>query len=56
MTIQKLGAAFIIGGLLIAFGAVGGMEQQPEASLLAQTLAAVSGLVLMFVGTRLIKE
>ncbi len=53
---NKIGAAFILGGLLIAFGAVGGMEQQPEASLLAQCLAAASGLFLMFVGTRLIKE
>jgi hypothetical protein len=53
---RKLGIAFFIGGLLIAFGAVGGMEYQPEASLLAQCLAAASGLFLMFVGTKLIEE
>ena len=52
---RKLGSAFFVGGLLIAFGAVGGMEHQPEASLLAQCLAAASGLFLMYVGTHLIK-
>lgn len=56
MTIQNLGAAFILGGLIIAFGAVGGMEYQPEASLILQCLAAISGLSLMYVGTKLIKE
>lgn len=56
MKIQQLGLAFILGGLLIAFGAVGGMEHQPKASLILQCLAAISGLSLMYVGTRLIKE
>ena len=53
---RNLGLAFFLGGLLIAFGAVGGMEQQPQASLLAQCLAAISGLILMYTGTKLIKE
>lgn len=56
MTIQRLGAAYIIGGLLLTMGAVGGMETQPEASLLMQCLAAISGLVLMYTGTKLIEE
>lgn len=56
MTQQKLGTAFILGGLLIAAGAVGGMDNQPEASLILQCLAAISGLSLMYVGTRLIGE
>jgi hypothetical protein len=34
-------------GFLCVLGAVGGMEQQPDAPLLAQTLIAVVGLVLM---------
>ena len=34
-------------GLLLVMGALGGMEQQPEAPLLAQTLIAVLGLALM---------
>ncbi len=53
---NKLGAAFIVGGLLIAFGAVGGMEQQPEVPLIVHTLAALSGVFMMFVGTRLIRD
>jgi hypothetical protein len=38
-------------GLFLVLGAVGGMEQQPEASLLAQSLLALVGLGLMFWGT-----
>jgi hypothetical protein len=34
-------------GLLLVMGALGGMEQQPEAPLLAQTAIAVVGLGLM---------
>lgn len=56
MKLSTLGAVFIFGGLLIAFGAVGGMEHQPESSLILQCLAAISGLSLMYVGTKLIKE
>ena len=56
---KKLGAvggAFIMGGIVIAMGAVGGMEQQPEVPLYIHLLAAASGLFMMFVGTKLIKE
>jgi hypothetical protein len=34
-------------GFLCVLGALGGMEQQPGAGLIAQTLIAVLGLVLM---------
>ena len=51
-----LGGAMVMGGLLIAFGAVGGMETQPDVPLLIHLLAAASGLFMMWVGTRLIKE
>ncbi len=34
-------------GFLCVLGAAGGMDQQPDAPLLAQTLIAVVGLVLM---------
>jgi hypothetical protein len=37
----------IVVGFLCAMGAVGGMDQQPEAPLLAQTAVAVLGLALM---------
>jgi len=55
-SIKILGTVFFLGGLLLAFGAVGGMEHQPEANLVYQTAAAVVGLAWMWVGTRLISE
>ena len=45
------GGIRLVTGLLLTLGAVGGMDQQPEASLLAQSLIAVLGLGLMFWGT-----
>jgi len=39
-------------GFLCVLGAVGGMEQQPGAGLLAQTAVAVLGLVLMLWAAR----
>ncbi len=51
-----LGGAFVMGGLLITAGAVGGMEQQPDVPLVVHLLAAASGLFMMFVGTLLVKE
>ncbi len=51
-----LGGAFIMGGLIIAAGALGGMEQQPDVPLYLHLLAAAAGLGMMFVGTRLIRE
>lgn len=52
---KTLGFAFVFGGLLIAFGSVGGMETTPG-YLWQQTLTAISGLVLMFVGTVILKD
>jgi hypothetical protein len=46
------GAIRLVTGLLLTLGAVGGMEQQPEASLLLQMGIAVVGLVLMFWAVR----
>jgi len=45
---------FIV-GLLVVFGAVGGMED-PEAPLLILTGLAVVGLALMYFGTERMKE
>jgi hypothetical protein len=42
----------IVVGFLCVLGALGGMEQQPDAPLLAQTLIAVVGLVLMLWAAR----
>ena len=53
---KTLGAVFFIGGLVLAFGAVGGMEHEPEAPLYLQLITAAVGCVWMWVGTRLIKE
>jgi hypothetical protein len=39
-------------GFLIVFGAVGGMENNPDASLLTLISVAVVGLLLMFSGTK----
>jgi hypothetical protein len=39
-------------GFLLVFGAVGGMEQQPEASLTLQMIAAITGLALMMWAAR----
>jgi hypothetical protein len=39
-------------GFLIVFGAVGGMENNPEANLLTLISMAIVGLFLMFSGTK----
>lgn len=52
----KLAAAFLFGGFLLVFGAVGGMEHQPEANFLYQLAAAVAGLGFMFVGTLILPK
>jgi hypothetical protein len=46
------GTIRLVTGLLLTLGAVGGMEQQPEASLLLQTAIAVVGLALLFWAVR----
>jgi hypothetical protein len=48
---SQKGGIRLVTGLLLVLGAVGGMEHQPEASLLAQSLIALVGLGLMFWGT-----
>jgi hypothetical protein len=46
------GTIRLVTGLLLTLGAVGGMEQQPEASLMLQTAMAVAGLALLFWAVR----
>ena len=41
-------------GLLIVFGAVGGLENDPDASLLVLTTIAIIGLLLMHSGAHAI--
>ena len=43
-------------GFLIVFGAVGGIEVNPDADLLVQMLIAVVGLVVMLTGVFAMKE
>lgn len=55
--IGAVGAAFLFGGFLLVFGAVGGMEDPAkEAYFLHQVAAAAMGLFWMFVGTRLLRD
>ena len=56
MQIKTLGAVFFFGGLLLTFGAVGGMEHQPDAELWKQLVTAVVGLSWMWVGTLMFKD
>ena len=47
----KLAAAFIFGGFLLVFGAVGGMEDPAkEAYFLEQLMVAATGIFFAFVG------
>ena len=51
----KLAAAFIFGGFLLTFGAVGGMDNPDQAEYFVEQLAmAVVGLFWMFVGTSML--
>lgn len=53
----KLAAAFIFGGFLLAFGAVGGMENPDQADYFVQQVAAaLAGVFFMFVGTALLPQ
>jgi hypothetical protein len=53
----KLAAAFIFGGFLLTFGAVGGMENPDQVDyFIEQVAAAVAGLFFMFVGTALLPK
>jgi hypothetical protein len=49
---KQTGMIRIVVGLLLTLGALGGMEQQPEASLLAQTAIALVGVLLMLWAAR----
>jgi hypothetical protein len=51
-TMKQTGLIRIVVGLMLTLGALGGMEQQPEAPLLAQTMIALVGLVLMLWAAR----
>lgn len=56
-TIGALGGIFLVGGMLLAFGAVGGMDNPDQADhFWAQTATALMGLLWMAVGVRLIKD
>jgi hypothetical protein len=55
--VGALGAAFFFGGLLLMFGAVGGMDDPTkEAYFIEQCAAAVIGGFWMLVGARLLKD
>ena len=49
---KQTGMIRIVLGLLMALGAVGGMEQQPDADLLVQSLVALAGIALMLWAAR----
>lgn len=57
---RKLGAvggAFILGGFLLMFGAVGGMDDPAKADMFwAQVFTAAIGAMWAYVGTRLIRD
>ena len=55
--IGALGGIFLAGGLLLVFGAVGGMDNPDQANYFwAQIATALMGLLWMAVGVRLIKD
>jgi len=49
---KQTGLIRIVLGLVLVLGAVGGMEQQPEASLILQSLIALAGLALIMWAAR----
>lgn len=53
----KLAAAFLFGGFLLVFGAVGGMDNPDQAEYFVEQLAmAVVGLFWMWVGVRMLPK
>ncbi len=50
------GSIRMLVGFLIVFGAVGGIEVNPDADLLVQMLIAVVGLAVMLTGVFTMKE
>lgn len=52
-----LAAVFLLGGFLLVFGAVGGMDNPDQSEhFLAQVITAVVGLAWMWLGTRLLQD
>lgn len=52
-----VGGVFILGGIMLMFGAVGGMEDPTKADLFwAQVATAAVGAMWAFVGLRLLKD
>ena len=55
--IGAVGGAFILGGFLLMFGAVGGMDDPSKADYFwAQVATAIVGIMWAYVGTRLIRD
>jgi hypothetical protein len=55
--IGAVGAAFIFGGFLLMFGAVGGMDDPTKADMFwAQVATALIGAMWAWVGTRLLRD
>jgi hypothetical protein len=55
--IGALGGIFLVGGFLLVFGAVGGMENPDQANYFwAQIATAAVGLLWMWVGARLVGD
>ena len=54
--IMSFGITFFV-GLLLTFGAVGGIEQAPpESNLVNETVIAFLGLAMMYVSTLMLKD
>jgi hypothetical protein len=55
--IGAVGAAFIFGGFLLMFGAVGGMDDPSKADYFwAQVATAAIGIMWAWVGVRLLRD
>jgi hypothetical protein len=50
------GSIRMLVGFLICYGAVGSIEIDPNADLLAQMIVAVTGLAIMFTGVSAMRE
>lgn len=50
------GSIRIAVGFFIAFGAVGTLDYDPNASLLTQTVLALAGLAIMYTGVNAMKD
>lgn len=50
------GSIIMLVSFLIVFGAVGGIEMNPDADLLVQMVIAVAGLAIMLTGVSAMRE